>query len=973
MQDTGRPKTAPKQPAKKPAKPVKRGRILRMKPGPLRNLVIVIIALLVVYGLGSLLSRIWTNYWWYAEVGQTGVFWTPFLAKLCVGVFFGVVFFGVLYGNLWLARRISPRLLPVRNADGDVLELKSRRRWPGLLLLLAAIVVAIIVGASYSSRWETVLLFLNRAPFGYADPLFDKDASFFVFTLPAWKMLVDFAGITVLLTFVATALVYVADKALVLNERNRISLAPHVKAHLSVLLALAMVAKAGDYMIQTWELDFSTRGFVDGASYTDVHASLPVLHFLAIVSLVAAAIFLANIRYRGWRLPAIAIAVMVLTWVFAGKVYPAIIQSYKVSPNEITAESPYIANNIEATRFAFGLDSMASATSPATTDLTAADIKTNEPTLQSVRLWEPRPALDTYQQIQEIRLYYSFVDVDVDRYTVDSKYRQVLISGRELDQDQLQPQSKTWVNLHFTYTHGYGFVMSPVNEAGGNGLPLLWVRDLPPVTSTDLDIKQAEIYYGELGNDYIVVKSDNPEFDERNTQTSKISYQGDGGVPIGSKLRQLAFSFRFSTARLLFSSSFTDESRIMYLRTIGERVQALAPFLSYDRDPYLVLRDDGSLVWIWDAYTTTDRFPYSQDHDSDFNYIRNPIKVVIDAYDGGVTFYQIDSKDALANAWGKIFPGLFTPGDQMPADLRAHLRYPEDVFSVQADMLATYHMTDPGIFYNKEDVWEIPVEQYENTGQAIKTVPYYEVLALPGETDPEFALLLPFTPFSKQNMTSLLVARQDGEHYGELLTITFPKDKLVFGPEQIEARISNEPEISAQLTLWDQSGSKVIRGNLLVVPVGDSVMYFEPLYLQAQQSPIPQLTRVIVAYGDQVVMQPTLSDALVKIFGEQAAISSTTTLPGGTSTTVPGGTSTTTEGTTTTTAPPSTTTTAPSSTTTTLGTGTSLPTDPAALIALANQLYTQALQAQRDGDWALYGQLIEELGRVLEALQAAQG
>ena len=968
MEETTKPRPAAKQPVKKAAKPVKRGRILRLKPGPLRNLVILAIVVIVVGVVGSVLSRIWTNYWWYAELGQKEVFWTPFVARFCVGLFFAVVFFGIFYGSLWLARRISPRLLAVKNSGENVLELKVRGRWPGRLLLLAALIVAIIVGVVYSGRWEEILLFLHRTSFGYADPLFHKDASFFIFTLPVWKMLVDFIGIAMLLTFIATILTYLADKAMVMNARNRISLAPHVKAHLSVLLAIAMVAKAGDYMIQSWSVVYSGRGAVMGASYTDVHATLPVLHFLAIVSLVAAAIFVANIRYKGWRLPAIAIIVMFLTWGIAGKAYPAIIQSYKVSPNEITAESPYIANNIEATRFAFGLDKVASVSNSAAGDLTSAGIQTNKDTLQNVRLWEPRPALDTYQQIQSIRLYYVFNDVDVDRYTVGGQYRQVLMSGREMDQTKLQPQAKTWTNLHLIYTHGYGFVMSPGNEAGGDGLPVLWVSDIPPVTTTGLKISRPEIYYGELGNDYIIVKSTSPEFDyAQGDKNVPATYKGEGGVPIGSWVRKLAYSFRFKSPKILFSNSLTQDSRIMYLRTIKERVQALAPFLTYDKDPYLVLRDDGSLVWMWDAYTTTDRFPYSQKHgSSDFNYIRNPIKVAINAYDGKVTFYQIDSTDPLATAWGKVFPGLFTPGDQMPADLRKHMRYPEDIFSVQADMLATYHMTDPVIFYNKEDLWEIATELYDSAKKPVKSVPYYQVLSLPGSSQTEFALVIPFTPLSKQNMSSLLVARQDGADYGKLLTVGFPKDKLVFGPAQIEARIDNEPEISSQLTLWDQGGSKVIRGNLLVIPVADSVMYFEPLYLRAEQNSIPELTRVIVAYGDKVVMEPTLSEALVKIFGPDAAIGPTTTVSGGTTTT--GGTTSTTtpSGGTTTTLPGGT-------TTTTLGTGTPLPTDPAALIALANQLYSQALAAQQAGDWARYGQLIDELGTVLGALQAAQG
>ncbi len=842
--------------------------------------------------------------------------------------------------------------------DGEIIDLAERRRWPGRLMLIVSIVIAVIVGVIYSGSWETVLLFLNQGDFGYAEPLFDKDASFFVFTLPVWNMLVNFAAVVLLFTFIATAFTYVVDRAMVVNAQNKIRLAPHVKAHLSVILALAMVAKAGDYMLQTWALDYSERGATFGASYTDVNASLPVLHFLAIVSLVAAAIFLANIRYKGWRLPAIAIIIMFLTWAIAGKAYPAIIQQYRVSPNEIAAETPYIANNIEATRWAFGLDEVTKVSSAATTDLTADDVRANAGTISNIRLWEPRPALDTYSQIQEIRLYYSFVDVDVDRYVIDGQYRQVLVSGRELDQTQLQEQSQTWVNTHLSYTHGYGMVMSPVNEAGGDGLPILLISDIPPKTDTDLKITRPEIYYGELGNDFVVVKTTSPEFDYPQGDTNvSATYQGQGGVPVGSKVRQAAFAFRFGDAKLFFSSSYTEESRVMYRRTIAERVQALAPFLQYDKDPYLVLRDDGSLVWMWDAYTSTDRFPYSQPRADGTNYVRNPIKVVINAYDGSVTFYQIDPEDPLANAWGKVFEGLFTPGDQMPDDIRRHMRYPEDLYSVQAEALTIYHMTDPQIFYNKEDAWEIPTEVYGT--EQIPVVPYYETLALPGSTDPEFALLLPFSPLGKDNMASQLVALQDGDNYGKLVLIDYPKDKLVFGPAQVEARISNDPEISAQITLWSQSGSQVIRGNLLVIPVNQSVMYFEPLYLQAQQSPIPELTRVIASYGDDVVMKPTLGEALEAIFGEPVGPgSSTTTTGGGTTTTAPGGTTTTTGSSTTTTVPG--------------GTTTTLSSDQARLIAQANQYYQAALEAQRRGDWAEYGLQIEALGAVLEALAALE-
>lgn len=907
-----------------------------LKPGPLRRAVVVVICLLVVFGLGSLLSHFWTEYLWYAELGYTGVFWTPGIARLVVGLFFAACFFAVFYGSLWTARKLSSRYLPGReDPAADFFSRGSQRRWPGLLVLALSLLAALLLGVIYSSRWQEVLLFLNRSDFGYTDPVFGKDASFYVFTLPVWKMLVNFVGLTLFFALVATGILYLAQRALVLNRNNRIRLAPHVKAHLSVLLALLMVAKAANYMLQTWSLLYSERGAVFGAGYTDVHASLPVLRFLAVVSLAAALIFLVNVRYKGWRLPALALLLMVLTWGLAGKAYPALVQQYKVSPNEIAAESPYILNNIEATRFAFGLAAVDRTAFPARPTLSGAQVKQNAATLRSVRLWEPRPALSTYSQIQEIRLYYSFTDVDVDRYVVDGDYRQVLIAARELDQSQLQPQSQTWVNKHLTYTHGYGVVVSPVNEAGGDGLPVLWLKDVPPRPATDLQVTRPEIYYGELGNDYVLVKTKSPEFDYPTAEGSETAvYEGEGGVPVGSLLRRLAFTFRFRTPKLLFSDSLGEESRIMYRRTVKERVQALAPFLTYDSDPYVVIREDGSLCWLLDAYTTSDRFPYSQPHERGFNYVRNPIKVVIDAYDGRVTFYQLDARDPLANAWGRVFPGLFTPGDRLPADLRAHVRYAEDMFKVQADMLALYHMTDPVLFYNKEDVWEIPKEIYGK--EQIPVVPYYEVLALPGSSEPEFALLLPFAPFGKENLTALFVARQDGANYGRLLVLDMPKDSLVFGPAQVEARISNDPEVSAQLTLWDQAGSQVIRGNLLVVPVGDALFYFEPLYLQAQQSSIPELTRVIVAYGDQVVMEPTLGDALTRLFKEQIDLGSA----GGPR-------------------PPS-----------SLAPGV-LPGEPAALTALANQYYEQALAAQQAGRLEEYSRLMTELGRVLEALAAA--
>jgi uncharacterized membrane protein (UPF0182 family) len=957
-------RTPAEQPKAKKAGPDLLQRVLRLKPGILRRLVLVVIFLAVLAVIWGVISYYWTNYLWYQEAGHTNVFWTPFLARLCVGLFFALLFFGIFYGSVWTARKLSPRFRAVETEQGGtVLELLTRRRWPGRVLLLVSVVVAVIVGISYGGRWQEVMLLLNGQEFGYADPLFGKDAAFYVYTLPVWSMLVNFVGIAMLLTFIFTLLTYVGDKAFGLNARDRISFAPHVKAHLSVLLAIAMLAKAGDYAIQRWELVYSARGFTFGANYTDVHTALPVLYVLAVVSIIAAGLFLLNVFFKGWKIPAIALALMFLFWVFGGKLAPYIVQHYQVQPNEIAKDSEYIAKNIDATRWAFGVDDASKVSLEARTDLAAAEVAANPGTIDNIRIWEPRPAKDTYSQIQEIRLYYAFNDVDVDRYVLDGKFRQVLISARELDQTQLEEQSKTWVNLHLKYTHGYGFVLSPVNEAAAGGRPVLFVGNIPPTTETDLKITRPEIYYGESGNDFIVVNTSELEFDyPQGDSNQTTTYEGDGGINVGSAWRQAAFAFRLGSASILFSGSITTESRIMFRRTLWERVTTLAPFLAYDYDPYLVVREDGSLVWMWDAYATTGLFPYSQPWSETAgpvsnnipdgtNYVRNSVKVVIDAYNGAVTLYQVDADDSITNTWASVYEGLFVPADQMPADLRAHMRYPENLFSVQADVLAKYHMSDPLIFYSQEDAWEIPTELYDQV--EAPTVPYYQIMALPGETEPESALLLPFTPRNKGNMSALLVARQDGDRYGELMVVDFPKNKQVDGPAQIEAQISNDPVISSQLTLWDQAGSSVIRGNLLVVPIGQSVVYFEPVYLQAEQeNTIPELKRVIVAYGSRIVMEPTVTEALTKIFGEGVSGSTTTTtlIPGATTTTtVAGGT-----------------------TTTTVGGGAGLPLDLSALALLANQYYEEALAALRAGDWAEYGRLIEELGQVLEQMVQAQ-
>lgn len=925
-----------------------------------RSLLLAPLAIIVIIILVVVLSRLFTEYLWFEEVGYTNVFWTGIWARVVVMVGFGVVFFGILYGNLRLARHLVPKLRRARVDDSDVYDLVETPPKGGKGLILAAsIVLAVIFAIGYGGSWKEIWLFLQQSDFGFTAPIFGRDAAFFVFTLPVLEMILTFVMVAFLFGFIGSLAIYILNGAFTLEGRS-LRAAPHVKAHLSVILAVAMLGKAADYLLGVWDLAYSERGATFGPSYTDVTVQIPVLRFLAIVAVIAAVLFLINIYFRGWRLPAIAIGLLFVTWLFAGQIYPAIVQQYRVLPTEIEKESPYITNNINSTRWAFGIDDVEAVSFPANASLNVESIEENSSTIDNVRVWDPSTALRAYRQIQEIRTYYSFKDVDIDRYVVDDRYRQLLIAPREFDRSQLTGQAQTWVNEHLTYTHGYGVVASPVSEAAEQGLPQLFVRDIPPRGDTTLQVTRPEIYYGEVPDSFVLVKTTAKEFDyPMGDENVFTEYGGNGGVDIGSFARKLIFSVRFASIKLLVSDYLRPDSRILYRRALDERVQTIASFLQYDGDPYIVIRDDGSLVWIWDAYTTTDLFPNSERDANGINYIRNSVKVVVDAYNGDVTFYQMDPNDGITNAWGNIYPGLFTPASEMPADITRHIRYPEGLLNVQAATLAVYHMREPQIFYNKEDVWEIPTEVYG--GEEISVVPYYVVMVLPGQGQEEMVLMQPYSPRTKQNMVSWMAARMDGDAYGHLVLITFPKDKLVYGPQQIEARISNDPEISAQLTLWDQAGSEAIRGNLLVIPVDDSLVYVEPLYLQAEQSAIPELTRVIVAYGDAVVMEKDLRSALQAVFAE---------VEGDTETTEPGGT-TSTEGTTTTTAPSASTTTEPPVSTTTTIAG-ELPTEAGALLDLAEQLYNEARDAQRNDDWATYGEKIKQLGDVIAALQALQ-
>ncbi|MBF8288487.1 MAG: conserved rane protein of unknown function, partial [Candidatus Rokubacteria bacterium] len=708
-----------------------------------------------------------------------------------------------------------------------------------------------------------VVGYVNATPFGAMDPLFGRDLSFFVFELPLWRFLYGGAMTLVIGTLLLSVATYVLLRSLVLTAQGP-RLAAGARTHLLGLGAVLLLLRALGFWLDRYELVYSARGVVFGASYTDVHATLPALGVLTALALLCAAACVLQITRPGWGFLVAGLVVLGVVWAGGLGVWPSLLQRFQVTPNELVAERPYIEHNIRMTRQAYGLESITEQDFPAEDRLTSAAIERNSLTIKNIRLWDHRPLLTTFAQLQEIRTYYKFTGVDVDRYTVNGEYRQIMLSTREMSYQHLP--SRVWINEHLTFTHGFGLVAGPVNRITPEGLPDLWVKDIPPNASGGFPkITRPEIYYGELSNEYVIVRTKSQELDyPAGDQNVYSRYSGRGGVPIDGFLRKLAFAIRFGEIKILLSDDLTGESRVMIYRRVAERVRQATPFIRFDDDPYLVVTGDGRLVWIVDGYTTTSRYPYSQP-ERGLNYIRNSVKATVDAFDGTMAFYVADPKDPLIRTWARAFPGLFTPLERMPAELRPHVRYPEDLFSIQAKMYGTYHMQDPQVFYNKEDLWTIPRLTQEGRDREIE--PYYTIMRLPGEKREEFVLLSGFNPARRDNMIAILAARADAPNYGSLIAYTFPKQKLVYGPRQIDARISQDPVISSAISLWNQQGSRVIRGSMLAIPIEESLIYVQPLYLSAEQGALPELRRVIVAFGNQIAMEPTLEQSLQRIFG----------------------------------------------------------------------------------------------------------
>ena len=904
-----------------------------MNTGRLALVFVLLIALLLSFANSLALYVDWL---WFGEVGYQSVFVTLLSSQILVGGAFGAVFFMVFFANVLLAGRHQPTrywgtmesLLLLRFAE----PLRSR-----LFQIVggASLAFALLAALGGAAHWEEYLLYRNAVPFGRNDPLFGQDLAFYVFRLPFLSYLQDWLLGFLLLTTASVAAVYLMTQAIVVGRRT-VHMESFARRHLGILLAVLAGLKAWGYRLDAYDLLYSRRGVVFGAVYADVHAALPILKILVALCVVTAVAFLI-LAVRGiWRPAVILTALTLFTGTIGLGLYPEFIHRFQVVPNESALERPYIQHNIELTRAAFGLADIQEELFPVEQELKAADIARNHLTIKNIRLWDHRPLLATYRQLQQIRTYYDFVDVDNDRYLINGEYRQIMLSPRELAYRNLP--SRIWINEHLTYTHGYGVTLGPVNRISAEGLPEFFIRDIPPISTIDLKVTRPEIYFGEIPNDYVFVRTKAQEFDYPSGEKNVMStYAGRGGVSSLSFPRKVLFATYFGSLKIVLSNDITTDSRILFNRQIRQRVSKVAPFLQLDQDSYLVITKDGRLVWLVDGYTTTDRFPYAQPVSRIGNYIRNSVKASVDAYDGSVNLYISDPQDPLVLAYQKIFPGLLKPLSEMPEDLKAHLRYPQDLFNIQSHVFATYHMQDPQIFYNKEDLWNIPKKNDKDME------PYYTIMRLPKtglekDRKEEFILLVPFTPAKRDNMAAWLAARSDAPNYGKLIVYLFPKQKLVYGPRQVDARIDQDSAISQQITLWSQRGSQVIRGSLLAIPIEDALLYVQPLYLSASEGALPELRRVIVAYGNQLNMAPNLEAALEGIFGRAA----TATLKETAVATAPA-------------IPPG------------VITAPLLP-SPSALAKEALEHFNKAQAALREQDWTRYGDELRKMRSVLEEL-----
>ncbi len=907
-------------------------------------LILLISAAVLVLILIPSAIKLSTDWMWFSSEGYTQLFSTVILSKLLLGIGAGLLTLVVIYLNIWIAQRLTrnqPPLLQLGrlNITGERLfSLIKKMAFP------VSFMISLLTGFAASTSWLKVQQFLNGTMFGTQDPIFHRDISFYIFTLPVIQFAIGLLFWIIIASGISSIIIYITRGVFMIRNK-KIESSKNARNHLMVLGALFfLLIAARTFYISMPNILFSTIGPFTGASYTDVNAVLPVLWIQLVAALLVVMVLLISLFGKYQKLVIGSIALYIFIGLVLIPIYPSIVHKLVVLPNEIAKETEFIEYNIEATRVAYGLDGVEKRDLTTDVQLTADDIANNELTIKNVRLWDRRPLLDSFGQIQEIRTYYDFVSVDNDRYMIDNEYRQTMLSPRELN--TLSLPSSTFINDRLAFTHGYGVALGPVNEVTEEGLPLLFVKNIPPESSVEsLDITRPEIYFGELSSDYVFVNTDAEEFDyPKGDENVYGNYEGEGGVVIDSFLKKLLFAGRFGSLKILLSNDINSDSRVLFHRNILDRTMEMLPFLKTDSDPYMVITEDGELKWMYDAYTSSDMYPYSERVAgisetastayttetpawARINYIRNSVKIVIDAYDGHMDFYVADDTDPLIKTYEKIFPDTFKPLGDMPADLRVHIRYPEDIFKLQTYLYTTYHMEQANVFYNKEDSWQVPQTGEDKSDPMMR----HMIMKLPGEEKEEFILMLPYTPANKDNLAAWMVARSDGEHYGELLVYRFPKQKLVFGPKQIVNRINQDPEISRQISLWDQRGSQVNQGNLLVIPIEESLLYVRPLYIRAEGGKIPELKRVIVAYESSIAMDKTLSGALDSIFSGTKSVSDETEEAAD----------------------------VPDVATTP---------DNENLIQQAQDHYNKALDAQKKGDWTTYGNEIRALGDTLKTL-----
>jgi len=861
-----------------------------------RGLSFLVFVGIIGFSIARAIATFFTNYLWFDSVDLNSVWIKILLTKSILVAATSLLAFAFIFINLRLAVRATPVMDIFESFESQDPLTRFREFFNERFLkyrLWGAIGLSLFLGAGASQLWEQVLLFINQKSFGVADPVFQYDVSSYVFGLPLYRLFVSWGFQLVIFTSFIIILFFIATGALQLRQGRLPEVSSGAKAHLSVLLAFVAVLKAFAYRLDSMELLYSPRGKVFGASYTDVVAHLPALNLLILISLFGAVLLLVNIKRRGWLLPATAISLWLAVSIIVGGVVPAAIQRFRVVPDELNKELPYVENHINYTRLAYGLDSIEEKSFEASPNLTDNDISDNAQTVDNIRLWDPTVLAETYSQLQEIRAYYALDEVDVDRYRINGELTQVMVSARELDQTNLPAVG--WVNERLQYTHGYGVVFSPANNVASQGQPDFYVKGVPATTTvSELEVEQPRIYFGESAEsvEYVVVNSLQDEVDyplsTEGQSVAYTNYSGDGGVGIGSFFRRLGFALRYSELNLLISNQLSDDSKLIMERNVVSRVKKAAPFLYTDNDPYLALID-GNLFWIIDMYTVSDKYPYAQPADTrrinensglpiNFNYLRNSVKAVVNAYDGTMNFYVVDENDPLILSYKDIFPNLFTPKNAMSSELLEHIRYPEDLFTIQSDMYRDYHMIDPRVFYADEDPWVIPSDS--STTPRVATLrgefteigfkpmlPYYLLMSLPGESDLSYLIFQPFNPENRPNMQSFLVADADPENYGQLIDFRLPKGEFVDGPSQVATRINQDPDISQIFTLLDQQGSSVIKGNLFVVPINQSILYYQPIYLQGEQNPLPEFKFVVVVFQDRIIMEESLSEALASVFG----------------------------------------------------------------------------------------------------------